>query len=189
VSGPSETNAQYPGATVLPTAVGKPAVVMTSTSGQPYNLAAQTAGRVTLLYFGYTHCPDVCPINMALAAQAVRLMPAELRQQVDVLFVTTDPARDTPAVMRAWLDHFSPSFVGLVGSISVVHQAESAVGMPLSVADQPVSSGGYTVEHSGSTLVYAQDGQSHIQIDNTETPAQYATTLEHLIAHGFQAAS
>ena len=92
VAGPSQVNQHYPGATVLPRAVAKPNITLTDTAGHQYNLAAATAGRVTLVYFGYTHCPDVCPINMALAAAALRDMPAHLRNEVTVVFVTTEVA-------------------------------------------------------------------------------------------------
>ena len=189
VAGPSQVNRRYPGAIVLPRGVAKPNVVLIDTSGHRYNLALATAGRVTLVYFGYTHCPDVCPINMALTAAALRDMPADLRAKVTVVFVTTDPARDTPSVIRAWLDHFDTGFVGLTGSMTQIHQAEQQVGMPLSFAvDVNVAGdGGYEISHAGYTLVYSQDGQAQLSVDDTETAAHYATTLDHLIETGYQA--
>jgi len=63
VAGSSQTDSHYPGAQLSPQVVGKPTVELTDTSGQPYDVATATAGRVTLLYFGYTNCPDVCPIT------------------------------------------------------------------------------------------------------------------------------
>jgi protein SCO1 len=189
VAGSTQASPRYPGATVLPVTVNKPDLTLTDTSGQPYNLAASTAGRVTLVYFGYTHCPDVCPINMALSAEALQRMPARERSAVTVVFVTTDPARDTPPVLRAWLDHFNSNFVGLTGSMAQIQQAEQAIGMPLSYADAAppgTPGGGYEIVHAGYTLVYSQDNVAHLQLDDTETPAAYATTLEHVLAHGFQ---
>ncbi|MGH9078327.1 MAG: SCO family protein [Acidimicrobiales bacterium] len=185
VAGSAQSSTYYPGATVLPAghAPAKPDLTLTDTAGQPYNLAARTAGRVTLVYFGYTNCPDTCPINMALAAAALGRMPAADRQKVTVAFVTTDPARDTPAVIRAWLDKFDPSFVGLTGSLAQIHQAEQEVGMPPSsseVAEGP--GGGYVVDHAGYTMAYSLDGLAHLQVDVTETPAGYATTIEHLVS-------
>ncbi len=191
VSGSTQASPNYPGATVLPPgkAVLKPALTLTDTSGAPYDVARETAGKVTLVYFGYTHCPDVCPINMALTSEALARMPAQERQKVTVLFVTTDPARDTPAVMRAWLDRINPSFIGLTGTEAQIHQAETAVGMPLSYAETASSAdGGYTIVHAGYTLLYSQDGLANLQVDVTEQLSQYATTLDHLVTHGFQAA-
>jgi protein SCO1/2 len=207
VAGSTQASARYPGATVLPISYTKPDLTLTDTSGRPFNLTSQTAGTITLMYFGYTNCPDTCPINMALTAQALkRLSPAQ-RARVKVVFVTTDPARDTPAVIRAWLNNFDPSFIGLAGTEDQIHQAEHSVGMPLSYADTPQNDAAstaptsspattpastpakgtnYQVVHAGYTLVYTPDGLAHLDIDETEQPAGYATTLQHLLAHGFQ---
>lgn len=199
VVGSTEQSVRYPGATVLPVSYTKPDLTLTDTSGQPFNLTAQTAESITLVYFGYTNCPDVCPINMALTAQTLkRLSPAE-RARIKVVFVTTDPARDTPSVIRAWLNNFDPSFIGLDGTEDQIHQAEHSVGMPLSYADTPQSDApsaasaptpaegaSYQVVHAGYTLVYTPDGMAHLQIDDTEQPAGFATTLQHLLAHGYQ---
>jgi cytochrome oxidase Cu insertion factor (SCO1/SenC/PrrC family) len=190
VSGSSQTNAHYPGAVVVPTAAAKPDVTLTDTAGKPYNLAQATAGRVTLLYFGYTHCPDVCPINMALAgATLARMAPAD-RAKVTVAFITTDPKRDTPRVIRAWLDNFSggSAFVGLTGTIARIHQAEKQVGMPLSFVESDPTPGptGYEIEHAGYLLAYSQDNRAHLEFYDNEPAPSFATSLDHLVAHGFQ---
>ncbi|MDQ6782173.1 MAG: SCO family protein [Actinomycetota bacterium] len=201
VVGSTQQSSRYPGATVLPVTYAKPNVALTDTSGQPFNVATQTAGSVTLVYFGYTHCPDVCPINMALAAQTLRRLRGAERARIKVVFVTTDPARDTPPVIRAWLNNFDRSFIGLAGTQDQIHQAESNIGMPLSYDDTPQSTGkaaapattdaapgtNYQVVHAGYTLVYTPDDVAHLQIDDTEQPSGFATTLEHLLAHGYQA--
>lgn len=187
VAGSDQASATYPGATVLPVSFSKPTVTLTDTQGQPYNIATATTGRITLLYFGYTHCPDVCPINMSLAAQALSAMPAAERSHVTVVFVTTDPHRDTPAVIRAWLDHFSTSFVGLTGSITQVQLAEHQAGLPPSALAPADQGDGYSITHAGYTLAFSQDNQAHLQIDVSEAPNEYATTLEHLVTEGFQA--
>ena len=188
VAGSTQSSGRYPGAIVLPIGVAKPDVTLTDTEGRPYNLTDQTSHQVTLVYFGYTHCPDVCPINMALAAQALRLMTTSQRRDVTVVFVTTDGARDTPPVMRAWLDQFDSRFIGLTGSETQIHQAEQQIGMPLSYAETAFApqAGGYQVVHAGYTLVYSQDGVAHLQVDATESPSAYASTLVHLLAHGYQ---
>jgi protein SCO1/2 len=90
----------------------KPNFTLTDTNGNPYDLDGQTQGYLTALYFGYTNCPDVCPTHMANIAAALRQLPASVTSHIKVLFVTTDPARDTPAVLRAWLNNFDPTFIG-----------------------------------------------------------------------------
>jgi protein SCO1 len=190
VGGSSQTDSHYPGAVVVPSA-GKPTISLTDTSNQPYDVAKATAGRVTLIYFGYTHCPDVCPINMALAGAAVSQMTAAERSKVTVVFITTDPKRDTPKVIRAWLNNFTGGsrFVGLTGSITQIHQAEKQVGMPLSFVESDPTPGptGYEIEHAGYLLAYSQDNRAHLEFYDTEPAPSFATSLDHLVASGFQA--
>lgn len=189
-SGPSQSDSHYPGAIVVPAAANKPAVTLTDTSGHPYSVARATQGRVTVVYFGYTHCPDVCPINMALAGASVSRLPPNIRDRVTVIFITTDPKRDTPQVIRTWLDNFSGGsrFVGLTGTIAQIHQAEKQVGMPLSFveSDPTPRSGGYQVEHAGYLLAYSQDNVAHLEFYDNEPAPSFAKSLANLVNHGFE---
>jgi protein SCO1/2 len=129
---------------------------------------------------------------MALNAEALNRLPASVAREVRVVFVTTDPNRDSGAVMRSWLDRFDPSFIGLTGSIQEIHQAESAVGMPLSYRSPDSSgddadSGGYSVVHAGYTMIFTTDGESHLFYSDTARPSDVAAALEKLAANGFQA--
>ena len=108
----------------------RPSFTLRTTDGQEYDFAERTGGRPTLLYFGYTNCPDECPTAMADIATALRTAPAKLREQVEVVFVTTDPDRDTPEVLRRWLDKFSTDWVGLLGSQAEVDAAQRALRVP-----------------------------------------------------------
>ncbi|MCL2393419.1 MAG: SCO family protein [Acidimicrobiaceae bacterium] len=195
VAGAPQTSSRYPGAIVTSAGVPKPGVVLTDTAGRPYDLARATAGRVTLVYFGYTHCPDLCPINMALTAAALRDLPAADRRKITVVFISTDPARDTRQVIRSWLARFDPSFVGLTGSLAAIHEAEVQVHMPLSYLDRATSPRSasatetgqdYLVVHSAYTLVYAPDGWANLTVDDSVRPDQYATTLSHVLSYGFR---
>ena len=104
--------------------VARPSFVLTDTSGAAYDFAEQTRGRPTLLYFGYTNCPDECPTAMADIAAALRQTTGELRGRTKVVFVTTDPERDTPALLRRFLDQFSTGAVGLTGTPAEVAAAQ-----------------------------------------------------------------
>lgn len=188
--GPAQSNSHYPGAIVAPKAARKPTVTLTDTSGRPYNVAQATRGRVTVLYFGYTHCPDVCPIFMALTGVSVHRLPPKIRDRVTVVFITTDPKRDSPKVIRTWLDNFSGGnrFVGLTGTIAQIHEAEKQVGQDLSfIEGKPThSKSGYIVEHDGYLLTYSQDNVAHLEVyDNAPAPS-FATSLANLVTHGFQ---
>jgi protein SCO1/2 len=188
VGGPQQTSATYPGALLFAHSYPKPDVTLTDTSGAPYDIAADTGGRVTLVYFGYTHCPDLCPLNMFTAANAIGDLPVADRSRVSVVFVTTDPDRDTPTVIRTWLDHFDDAFIGLTGTITQIRQAEALTGLPLSFAEHSTEAGGsYTVVHAGYVLVYTQDDRSHLEFPAEITPSQEAHDLATLLQHGWQA--
>ncbi|MGO8823784.1 MAG: SCO family protein [Acidimicrobiales bacterium] len=186
VGGPAETNSHYPGALVFPKAYVKPNVSLTDTDNQPFDIASDTDSKVTLVYFGYTHCPDLCPLNMFTAASAIRAMPAADRGQVKMVFVTTDPARDTPSVIQTWLGHFSPTFTGLTGTIAQIRSAEAAIGMPLSFAEKSPSPGSnYEIVHAGYILVYTGD-KAHLEFPAEITVPQESRDLVSLVRDGWQ---
>jgi protein SCO1/2 len=184
--GPAQTSATYPGALLFPHGYPKPDVTLSDTSDAPYNIAADTAHRITLVYFGYTHCPDLCPLNMATAAAAIRQLPKADRHRVTMVFVTTDPDRDTPSVIRTWLDHFDDSFIGLDGSIAQIQQAEAHAGIPLSFAEHSSQPGAsYAVVHAGYVLVYTQDNRAHLEFPAEITVKQESQDLATLLQHGW----
>ena len=107
----------------------RPNFVLRDTSGAAYDFGAKTGGQPTLLYFGYTNCPDECPTAMADNATALRATPVALRDQTRVVFITTDPDRDSAKVLRRFLDQWSTEYVGLRGSQAEVDAAQRAVGI------------------------------------------------------------
>ncbi len=158
----------------------KPALTLVDTSGARYDLDAETRGKVTLLFFGYTHCPDECPTSMADAAQALRMVSPSVAAQVKVVFVTTDPWRDTRSVLRRWLDRFSPSFVGLTGTPTQIAGAEVRVGMPISRREPAKKSdhvGGYSVNHFAAVFAYGRDGRLETLYPSQVPPADIAADL------------
>ncbi|MFV0309585.1 MAG: SCO family protein [Desertimonas sp.] len=138
--------------------VEMPAVTLTDTDGNPYDLRAESAGRVTLLYFGYLNCPDACPIHMAVLGSTFEQLMPDVRARIDVVFVTTDPVRDEPDAMRAFLDRFDPTFIGLTGSNQDLDDAQVAAGVPVAVAERPDAEGDYLVGHATQVLVFDADG-------------------------------
>ncbi|MDQ3610006.1 MAG: SCO family protein, partial [Actinomycetota bacterium] len=93
----------------------RPALRLRTTMGRRFDLQARPATEATVVFFGYTHCPDVCPTTMADLAVAYRQLAPSARRDVTVVFVTEDPRRDIPDLLRRWLDGFDPRFVGLMG--------------------------------------------------------------------------
>lgn len=151
---------QYAGIN-LPKPYQRPSFTLTDQAGKPYDFGAVTKGQPTLLFFGYTHCPDVCPTTMADIAVALRTMKPELAKQVHVVFVTTDPKRDTPAVLGEYMNRFDGdlpvTFTGLTGSQQAVDAAQVAAGVPVAQDD------GQT--HSALLLLYGQDDKAHVAFD------------------------
>ncbi len=137
----------------------KPEFVLTDDTGHRYDFDQRTRGQLTLLYFGYTHCPDFCPITMDTIAGALADLPG---RAVTVVFVTTDPARDTVPVLHKWLGEFDTDFVGLTGTLAQVQAAQKAAGVSVAIADKPDKKGNYAVGHAASVLAYTPDGLQHL---------------------------
>ena len=131
-----------------------PPETLTDTAGQPYDLRADTDAPLTLVFFGYTQCPDICQTTMALLAGAVTRLDAQDREDTAMLFITTDPARDTAPALRSYLDRLDPSFEGVTGPLPEIVAAGDAMGVNIE-AGEKLPSGGYEVDHS--TQVYAVD--------------------------------
>ena len=146
---------------VLPRPYHVPATALTDTAGRPFSLATSTHRRLTLLFFGYTHCPDECPTTMATLASAMLQLDGADRADVQVVFVTTDPARDTGPVLRRWLDRYSSSFVGVRGPLATTKKVASAVGVAVGKGRR-LPSGGYDVVHG--TQVMAIDGKNTVPV-------------------------
>ena len=151
----------YRGGLVTPP-LPKPRFTLTDTSGARFDFWSETQGYVTLLFFGYARCPDQCPIHMANVAIGLNKMPTGLGEQVKLVFVTTDPARDSPKVLRAWLNQFDKRFIGLTGSEAAIEAAQRAAGVP--PASKTVrGSGDYGVGHANFVRLHQrQPGPSHL---------------------------
>ncbi|MGW5126890.1 SCO family protein [Streptomyces sp. NPDC004069] len=118
-------------ATVLDQPFEKPDLVLTDTQGKKYDLRKETAGHPTLVYFGYTHCPDACPLTMNNIAVAKKALPKAEQDDLRVVFVTTDPDRDTPAELGKWLKMIDPQFVGLTGDFSTIQAGARTLGISI----------------------------------------------------------
>ena len=138
--------------------VTMPPAILVDTDGERFDLREETAGRMTLLFFGYLSCPDACPIQMAVLGAAFGDLPSDVRDRYTVVFVTTDPARDSPEDLRTYLDRFDPSFVGLTGSSDELRDAQFAAGVPAATANEPDADGDYLVGHATQVLLFDPDG-------------------------------
>lgn len=155
------SDAAYSGGMISPP-LPRPKFTLTDTSGAPFDFASKTQGYVTLLFFGYTHCPDICPIQMLTIAQAFRKISPAVEDQFRVVFVTTDPERDSPQVLRAWLDHFDKRFVGLTGSQAAIDAAQIAANLSPAKKSPVRADGAYEVGHAAFVFAYTRDNLAHV---------------------------
>jgi protein SCO1/2 len=167
------TDATYSGLGLTP-AQPRPQFTLTDAKGKQYKFGAVTAGKPTLLYFGYTHCPDVCPTTLADISQALQAVPAAIRSSAQVVFVTTDVKRDTSAVLGEYLAKFDPglpnAFVGLTGTQAQIDAAQAAAHVTLAEDE------GQT--HSAEVLLYGSDDYARVAfLESADEASQIAHDL------------
>lgn len=131
-------------------------VALGTTEGGELSLASPGA-RLSLVFFGYTNCPDVCPLVMSSIATALTRLEPDQREQVQLVFVTTDPARDDEERLRRYLDGYDPTAVGLTGDLDDIVALGESVGIFVADAEQ-LASGGYDLGSHGSQVI-AVDGE------------------------------
>lgn len=137
-------------------------------------------GRAVVLFFGYTSCPDVCPTALTRFAEVMKLLDSEAAS-VQVLFVTLDPARDTPEKLKAYVPWFHPGFVGLYGDQAAVDAA--AREFKVHHARQEVGGGlGYVLDHSAGAYVFDPAGRLRLYVRDSQTPAEIGADLRLLLA-------
>jgi protein SCO1/2 len=130
-------------------------LALTDHNGKPRTLA-DFRGKVVIVFFGFTHCPDVCPTTLAEMAAVMReLGPDE--QKVQVLFITVDPERDTAQVLKQYVPSFNPAFLGLYGDADAL--ARTAKEFKIVYQKQALPGGGYSVDHSAGTYIYDTQGR------------------------------
>jgi protein SCO1/2 len=157
----SVAESKYRGGLVSPP-LPKPKFTLTDSSGAPFDFASKTQGYTTLLFFGYTHCPDMCPLQMSTIAQAFKKIPPASADRFKVVFVTTDPDRDAPQVLRSWLDHFDKRFIGLTGSEAEIAAAQIAANLSPAKKSAVRPDGAYEVGHAAFVLAYTKDNLAHV---------------------------
>jgi protein SCO1/2 len=166
----------------LPQPQSKPEFILTATDGRPFDFRRETDGHLTFLFFGYTNCPDVCPVHMANLAAALDRLPLEVTGDVRVVFVTTDPERDTPVRIREWLDAYDPRFIGLTGTDEELTSAQVAAGLVPAARDSS-STAEYAVGHAAQVLSYTADnlGRVHYPFGTRQTDWTHDIPLLHAV--------
>lgn len=152
---------------------------LTDPSGATRRLA-DFKGKAVVLFFGYTQCPDVCPTTLSAMRDTLKLLGPDA-QRVQVLFVTLDPARDTPQILGQYVPWFEPSFLGLWGDEKAV--GAMAQDFKVFFAKQPGKEPGkYSIDHASSSYVFDPQGHLRLTVRHGETPERIAADLKLLLA-------
>lgn len=171
----SSDDTRFRGA-LAPPLLSVPDVSLASSAGGTFNPYDARDTPVTLFFSGYTRCPDVCPATLASLAAALRTLDAADRDRVQVVFLTTDPAHDTPAALATYLERFDSRFVGVSGAAAELLQVSRALGLPDPTRDGTV--------HSGQVTSFTRGGQPAVAWTGDVRPADVAHDLKVLLADG-----
>lgn len=166
------------GIILLPQSRALPALSLTDENGAA-QAVDQLKGHWTLLFFGYTFCPDICPTTLAELRQVQRQLPPEALARLRVTMVSIDPARDTPAQLKQYLGYYNAGYTGLTGELADIQALASAVSIPFIPGD--TSKEHYTVDHSGNLALIGPDGRQRGFIRAPLNPAKLAAQLPQVL--------
>lgn len=159
-----------------------PEIALNDPQGQPWRLGEQ-GGKITLLFFGFTNCPDVCPTALADIAAARKQLGGDA-ERVQAALITVDPERDTPAVLGRYVTRFDSTFVGLHGSQSELEPILKSYGVYAAKRELPNSALGYTMDHTGSIYVIDQQGRWRAMLDHGTPVSDIVNDLRYLLREG-----
>lgn len=167
------------GIVLLPQSRNLPELSLTNQDGQTVAVD-QLKDQWSLLFFGYTFCPDICPATLAQLRQLQGQLPPETLAKLRIVLVTVDPHRDTPEQLKKYLDYFDAGFIGLTGEEATIQKLANGVSIPFIPAD--TSKENYTVDHSGNLVIIGPDGKQRgfirAPINNTKLAAQLPGLLD-----------
>ncbi|MCX4882023.1 SCO family protein [Streptomyces sp. NBC_00847] len=177
----SEDTSQKP-ATILDKPFEKPDLVLTDTKGEKYDFRKETAGRPTLVYFGYTHCPDICPLTMNNLAVAKKQLPKAEQDKLRVVFVTTDPERDTSSELGKWLKGIDPQFVGLTGDFATIQAGARTLGISIEPTHKDKKTGKTVSVHGTQVIAFSpKTNGGYVLYGEDATVGDYTKDLPKII--------
>ena len=159
-------------------------MAFSNSQGELKNLADLAGSKVTVVFVGYTHCPDICPIHMATLTSAVDQIAPELLDDLQVWFITADPDRDTPERLDEWMGSFSPRFEALRGTRDEVNALERSLRLPESVLGDPLGEG-YEVMHGGRMIVFDRSTNGYLSHSFTAQVEDWVNDLTLILRDGF----
>ncbi len=176
LAGCKDATPQFKGSDITGTRLGKD-LALTGTDGKAYTLEA-LKGKVSLVLFGFTQCPDVCPSSLAELTQVMKLLGKDAKR-VQVVLITVDPERDTQDVLRAYVSGFNPDFLGLTGTSEQVKK--TAASFKVYYAKTAGAQGNYSMDHSASFYLMDAQGESRVLLSNNIGAAAIAHDIQLLL--------
>ncbi len=182
LGGCNDASPAFKGSDITGTHLGKD-LALTGTDGKPYTLDA-LKGKVTIILFGFTQCPDVCPTSLADLTQVMKLLGTQAKR-VQVVLITVDPERDTSEVLRAYVSGFDPQFLGLTGTPEQIKKAAASFKVYYAKTVQYAKTAGmqsnYSVDHSTSFYLMDTQGESRVLLSNNIGAAAIAHDVQRLL--------
>lgn len=139
---------------------------------------ADFKGKLVLIYFGYTYCPDVCPTNLGNISIAYRSLSKEKQEQVQVLFISVDPNRDTPQRLAQYAEYFEADMIGMTSSKDYINKIARNYGVVYAKVDDPNNGTNYAVDHSAFTYVVDQNGELKQQLPHSTSDEQFGNVFK-----------
>lgn len=152
--------------------------ILTDENGETVS-AEKYTDKANLLFFGFTSCPDICPTTLARLSNLLEQLPPEQRDRIQVLFVSVDPGRDTPADLREYTDHFGPRFIGLTGTQEQLRALNKRYRVTYGYG-QPDETGFYPVSHSSAVFGFAPGGEVRLLIRRDDSSEAIVSDLKRL---------
>lgn len=151
-----------------------------SSLNRPVSLS-EFEGKVVILFFGYTSCPDICPTTMVRVQQALQRLEPDVEAQVQPLFISVDPERDTPEQLQGYVTYFHPRFIGLTGELEPLKQVARQYGAFFAKDSRTESAAGYLVAHSGYTYLVDGEGALRALYRQDAEPEEMAEDITELV--------
>jgi protein SCO1 len=138
---------------------------------------ADYRGRLGLIYFGYTYCPDICPTTLSALTAGMALLTPDERAKLVLFFISVDPARDTPAHLKTYVEFFDPGIIGVTGSPAELAEVAGRYGVFYSAQAAQTPGGAYVVDHSSDSFIVGPDGRPLARLSHGMAPEHIAALI------------
>jgi len=135
-------------------------------------------GKLVLLYFGYTYCPDICPTNLGNISVAYQQLTQKQKDHLQIIFVSVDPDRDTPERLQQYVNYFDANMIGLTSDAATIAKVAKEYGVVYAKVDDPNNGTNYAVDHSAFTYVVDPQGKLQKQLPHATTPDIFVKTIQ-----------